>query len=400
MCADIERKAEMFSEADKNWGITRRKKIEAKYAWVADKNRNGIPSTTDENGNYDNRADTGKTWALDNGINWWTNGFWGGILWQLYATTGHKPFAEIAAECEGMLDRCFTEFYGAGLHHDVGFMWLPTAVVNYRMTGSETSYRRAMLAANLLAGRFNPAGQFIRAWNALWDDTDTRGWAIIDCMMNLPLLYWATEETKDPRFRQIAKAHADTTARCFVRPDGSSHHIVEFDPETGAVVSANGGQGYAKGSAWTRGQAWALYGFTVNYACSGHEAYLAVAKDSADYFMGKIPPSGLIPIDFDQPAEPALEDSAAAVIAACGFLKLSLICTGTKGEQYRDAALHILQTLDARRCNYGGNCDAIVSHCSGSYHNQNSHHINMVYADYFYLRALNILCGDLPDFYW
>ena len=111
------------------------------------------------------------------------------------------------------MDRCFEEFYG--LHHDVGFMWLPTSVANYKVTKNPESRKRALHAANLLAGRFNLAGGFIRAWNDV-EDYDTRGWAIIDCMFNIPLLYWASEETGDPRFKQIAMKHADTAMTAFV----------------------------------------------------------------------------------------------------------------------------------------------------------------------------------------
>ena len=182
-------------------------RIRNKMARVSEKNRDKIPYTTDENGNYDDRSDRNRSWRIDDGLNWWTNGFWGGILWLLYQDTGEDRYARIARISEERMDRCFSDFYG--LYHDVGFMYVPTAVADYRLTGNEASRKRAMHAANLLAGRFNPAGRFIRAWNDL-ENEDTRGWAIIDCMFNLSLLYWAAEESGDPRFRHIAMMHADT----------------------------------------------------------------------------------------------------------------------------------------------------------------------------------------------
>lgn len=161
--------------------------------------------------------------------------------------------------------------------------------------------RRGLHAAQLLAGRFNPAG-YIRAWNDFPDpDTDTRGWAIIDCLFNIPLLYWASEETNDPRFKKIAMTHADTVAANFVREDGSVRHIVQFDPETGAFVRDYGGQGYAQGSSWTRGQTWALYGFVMSYKHTGAVRYLAMAQKVAEYFIAHIPADGRIPVDFCQP---------------------------------------------------------------------------------------------------
>ena len=168
------------------------------------------------------------------------------MMWLLYHETKEERYAEIARFSEEQLDTCFDEFYD--LSHDLGFVYQPTAVADYRLTGSQAGRRRGLHAACLLAGRFNPAGNFIRAWNDWGDGRDTTGWAIIDCMMNLNLLYWASDELGDPRFRQIAMLHADTAMSAFVRPDGSVNHIVSFDPETGILLGSLGGQGYGEGS--------------------------------------------------------------------------------------------------------------------------------------------------------
>lgn len=228
------------------WAEEVLRKVREKMEWVSEKNQDKIPYTTDENGNYDDRSEEEKEWLADDGLNWWTNGFWGGIMWLLYQDTGEERYADIARKSERKLEKCFETYYG--LHHDVGFMFLPTAVADYRLTGSLEARRVAMHGANLLAGRFNPAGKFIRAWNEV-GESDTRGWAIIDCMFNISLLYWASEESKDPRFRQIAMLHADTVLAHFIRPDGSVCHIVEFDPEKGGMIRSHGGQGYGEGSA-------------------------------------------------------------------------------------------------------------------------------------------------------
>jgi unsaturated chondroitin disaccharide hydrolase len=383
----------------KNWAKAALGKCVKKYERVAEKHKDGIPYTTDAKGNYDNRADKTRGFGADDGLNWWTNGFWGGILWHLYVETQNPRFLEIARTSERLLDKCLSDFYG--LHHDVGFMWLPTAVTDYMLTGSAESRKRALHAANILAGRFNLAGRFIRAWNNWGEDgADTRGWAIIDCMMNIPLLYWASAETKDPRYGHIAAAHAGTVIKRFVRPDGSSEHIVEFDPESGNFVKIHGGQGYAAGSAWTRGQAWSLYGFTISHKMTGEQEYLATAEKTADFFASQIPPSGIIPIDFNQPEEPALEDSCGAAIAACGFLELSRFCGGAKKEKYEQAAVKILKALDEKRSDYGETCDAILRNCSAAYHSVESRHITMVYADYFYIEALAKIFKGETGFIW
>jgi unsaturated chondroitin disaccharide hydrolase len=180
------------------------------------------------------------------GIYWWTNGFWPGMLWQMYHATKDEVYRETAGTIEKRLDKALEGW--EGLHHDVGFMWLHSAVANYRLTGNKDSRRRGLHTANLLAGRYNPAGKFIRAWNG-----DCTGWIIIDCMMNIPLLYWASGETNDPRFSFIAQNHSDTASNTLVRPDGSCNHIAVLSPETGECLETPGGQGYAAGSSWSRG---------------------------------------------------------------------------------------------------------------------------------------------------
>lgn len=379
-----------MEDMNKQWAGEALAKCTQKYGWVAALHKDDIPYTTGPDGRYDNRAARDVDFNIDDGLNWWTNGFWGGIMWQMYRASGDKLFLEVANTCEGLLDECFADFYG--LHHDVGFMWIPTAVTNYLLTGSLESRKRALHAANLLAGRFNLAGGFIRAWNDVPGlGSDTRGWAIIDCMLNIPLLYWATEETGDPRFKHIAMAHANTVMKTFMRPDGSVNHIVEFDPEVGGVVKTHGGQGYANGSAWTRGQAWALYGFATSYKMTKNTGYLTTARMSADYFISKVPEAGIIPIDFDQPTVPALEDSCAAAIAACGLLELSALDYNIEESSYRKTAIRILKALHEYRADYGNRSEAILTHCSGAYHSPASHHITMVYADYFYIEALQKL---------
>ncbi len=378
-----------LKDKDRVWLEETLEKFMAKMERVSEKSKDKIPATT-INGEHDDRSDGSVSWTADNGLNWWTNGFWGGILWQMYYQTGKERYAEIAAISEKKLDQCFTDYYG--LHHDVGFMWLPTAVADYKLTGNEESRKRALHAAGLLAGRFNPAGKFIRAWND-GADKDTRGWAIIDCLFNIPLLYWATEETNDPRYRQIAMLHADTAMDVFIRPDGSSGHIVEFDPESGEVVKTYGGQGYGDGSSWTRGQSWALYGFVISYKHTRKKEYLDTAKKVANYFIANIPEDGLIPVDFRQPEEPYWMDDTAAAIAAGGLIELSKEVEEWDRKIYFNAAVRMLKALTDKHSDFTSANDGVLTHCSGAYHAA-EHHLNLVYADYFLLEALLKLKGN------
>ncbi|HZG88003.1 glycoside hydrolase family 88 protein [Paenibacillus sp.] len=374
---------------DREWVEEVIGKITAKMDWVSEKSKHKIPYTT-VNGTHDNRPDKVPESDPADGICWWTNGFWGGMMWLMYHETKNQKYKEIANISEDMLDECFRLFYG--LHHDVGFMWLPTSVANYRVTKNPESRKRALHAANLLAGRFNLAGGFIRAWNDL-EELDTRGWAIIDCMFNIPLLYWATEETGDPRYKQIAMRHADTAMTAFVRPDGSVNHIVEFDPFEGGVVRTHGGQGYEEGSSWTRGQAWGLYGFMMSYIHTAKEEYLHTAKRIAHYFIANIPENGIIPIDFRQPKEPAYEDSTAAAIAACGLIEIAKAVGPYEKDLYLRAALKLLKTLDALRCDWTTEADHMLTHGSAAYHNPDRH-TSIIYGDYYFMEAVFKLKGN------
>jgi unsaturated chondroitin disaccharide hydrolase len=381
----------MLQEKDVLWVEQVVQKIINKMDWVSEKSKYKIPYTT-INGTHDDRGDLTKEFYFNDGINWWTNGFWGGMMWLMYHETGDNKYAEIAKYSEEKLDKCFVDFYG--LHHDVGFMWLPTAVANYKITKDADARRRGMHAANLLAGRFNPVGKFIRAWEDIpGSDSDTRGWAIIDCMFNIPLLYWASEESKDPRFKQIAMIHADTVIDAFIRPDGSVKHIVEFDPFNGGIVRDYGGQGYCEGSSWTRGQTWALYGFMMSYIHTDKEEYLNTAKRVANYFIANIPEDGIIPVDFRQPKEPALEDSTAAAIAACGLIEIAKHVGDLEKSVYLNAALKLLKTLEENRCDWSKNCDCMIEKCTSAYH-QNEHHFSIIYGDYYFMEAIFKLKGN------
>lgn len=372
-----------LTEQQREWVGGTLERMAGKVEKVRERSAGKIPYDTKDGVHVD------KSGEKD--IGWWTNGFWGGMMWQMYALTGDGRYKETARFSEEKLDACFLDF--DMLDHDNGFKWLPTAVADYRATGSERSRKRGLLAAEILAGRYNPAGGFIRAWND-WEgsDVDRSGWAIIDCMMNLPLLYWASEETGDPRFAQIAKAHAFTAAKYFVRGDGSVNHIVEFDIHTGEYVKSYGGQGYGEGSSWTRGQAWGLYGFTLSYLHTKEPQFLSAAQRIANYFMANIPESGLIPVDFRQPAEPAWEDSTAAAIAACGLIELSKLSGGRQGEIYLGAAMKLLGTLERDSFNWNEDEDNFLTKCTGAYHDR-EHEFSIIYGDYYFLEALMKLSG-------
>ncbi len=262
---------------------------------------------------------------------------------------------------EDKLDGAFDRY--TGLHHDVGFMWLLSAVADYRLTGNERSQARGLHAAHLLAGRYNPRGKFIRSWNR-----DRSGWVIVDSMMNIPLLYWASDTIGDPRFTYVAEDHADTIMAKTVRDDGSCNHIIVLDPANGDLLETPAGQGYAPGSSWSRGQAWALYGFALSYRHTGEERYLATAKRVASYFASQVALTGDVALlDFRQPAEPVYWDALAGCIAACGMLEIARSCEGTERADWITWAIRILKATDERFCDWDIERDGVVTMCSGAY---------------------------------
>ena len=316
-------------------------------------------------------------------IAWWTNGFYGGILWQLYQATGKEEYKTAAERLEERMDRAIDEF--DALYHDVGFMWMHTAVANYRLTGNKRSYSRGMHAATILAGRYNVAGQFIRAWN-----DDKAGWMIIDCLMNLSILYWASEETNDPRFKDIAILHADTAMQKLLRADGSCNHIGILDPTNGDLLELPGGQGYCEGSSWSRGQAWALYGFIISYAHNNEARYLDAAKRVAHYFISNIALSDYLPLcDFRAPQEPVYYDSTAGACAACGLLEIAKHVPEHEKHLYVESAVRMLQSMEKSFCNWNEDEDGILGMGKVAYHD-NYHGVQqpIIYGDYFFIEAL------------
>ncbi len=321
----------------------------------------------------------------------WTNGFWPGILWQMYHAKGEEKYLAAARGVEEKLDRALHGF--TRLDHDMGFIWMHSAVADYRLTGSEQSRTRGLMAANLEAGRYNPEGRFIRVWNKTRFAENSAGLIIVDCLMNLPLLYWASGETEDPRFAYIAKHHADTALRTILRADGSCNHIAMLDPGTGELLDTPGGQGYESGSSWSRGQAWAVYGMALSYRHTGNHEYLDAAKRAAHYFIANASLSGWVPLcDFRSPMELVYWDTSAGTIAACGLLELAEHVPSYEKKLYEEGAWNLLTHIESAWSNWDPETDAVVYGGKRSYHD-NLGQRALIYADYFFLEGVLRLLG-------
>ncbi len=379
-----------LSDADKIWVDGVWDKIDAKMTVVADRNKNIIPYTTDENGRFIDCAN--GEFPYD--ISWWTNGFWAGYMWLLYVGTKKEIYKEAAEISEELLDKAFDEY--DHLHHDVGFMWNISAGVNYRLTGNNRSRLRFLRAADFLAARFNPRGGYVRSWNA---DSDTDGYnkLIIDSMMNIPMLYRTSAETGDDRYKAMAMTHADTVMRTHIRADGTSYHIVEVDPKNGEAVMPLGGQGYDVNSTWTRGQAWAIYGFMLSYIHTGEERYLMTAKKVANAFIACAAQNDwIVPLDFRAPETPVICDTTAAACAACGLIEIANAVDELDKKNYLTAALRILKAIDEKAADYTTDADNLLNYGSEAYRpgrGEAGLNTAIIYGDYYYTEAIYKLKG-------
>lgn len=372
--------AENKAWIDEVWG-----KLDKKLSRVAVKSREKIPYTT-YNGVHDDRQ--------GDQITWWTNGFWGALMWVMYAGTESEAnkaeYKATADRAEVLLDRAFDD--ASKLHHDVGFMWHISSGASYQLTGNKASRNRDLLAAMTLMSRYNLKGDFIRSWNG----KEQAGWTIIDCMMNIPQLYWASEQLGDDRFKQIAVHYADMAMEDHVRPDGSVNHIVSHSLENGDVIETFGGQGYGVGSTWSRGEAWALYGFILTYIHTKDEKYLDVAKKVANYTIANLAVDDWLPlVDYRAPETPVLYDSTAGAISACGLIEIAKHVPEHEKKMYITAAVKLLKAMEEKFCNWDENEDSVLQMGTEAYHhNGKNYHIPIIYGDFFFAEAMLKLRGS------
>ena len=368
---------EKYIKNHSEWIDSTWEKLDKKLSRIAIKSRDKIPYTT-VNGEHDNRIGC---------INAWTNGFFGGLMWIMYLGTKNEEYKITAERQEDFLDKALSDY--EKLHHDVGFMWDITSGVNYRVTGNEKSKNRWATAASLLASRYNIDGGFIRAWNG----KGTEGYTIIDCMMNIPMLYRANELNGDDRFKSIAMRHADMTMNHHIREDGSVYHIVDHNPKTGEVVDCLAGQGYAKESSWSRGQSWAVYGFAMSYIFTKEKKYLDIAKKVAHYFITNLADNDYLPlVDFRSPDEPVFYDSTASAAAACGLIEIARCVPEHEKKIYINAAIKMLKALEENYCDWTDSEDSILQMGTDEYNGET--HVPIIYGDFFFAEAILKLKGN------
>lgn len=330
----------------------------------------------------------------------WTSSFWTGMLWLAYEVTGEAKYLKAAEKQlesyqKRIDERICTET------HDLGFLYTLSCVAAYKLTGNEVARATALRATDLLVERYFEKAGIIQAWGNL-NDPEQRGRMIIDCCMNLPLLYWATEETGDSKYYEIGLSHARQAARYTVRDDASTYHTFYMDVDTGAPRFGKTAQGFSDKSSWARGQAWAIYGFPLSYGYTQEWSFIELSKKLANYFLNRLPEDKVCYWDLIFTKGDEERDSSAAAIAACGLLEMSkyLPLSDEYKRIYENAAVGIIRSLTE---NYTTiecpKSNGILLHAVYSKPaNEGVDECN-IWGDYFYFEALVRLYKDWKP-YW
>lgn len=330
----------------------------------------------------------------------WTSSFWTGMLWLAYERTGDDKYRQIAAKhLEGYRKRIHERI--ATDTHDLGFLFSLSCVAAYKLTGDEEAKQTALEAADLLITRYFEKPGIIQAWGDL-NNPEQRGRMIIDCLMNLPLLYWATEVSGDQKYSGYAYNHAKQAAKYLVREDASTYHTYYLDPVSGAPLRGKTCQGYSDNSCWARGQAWAIYGFVLSYIYTKDWDFIELAKKLANYYLNRLPEDNVVYWDLVFNDSNEERDSSAAAIGACGLLELvkHLPKDDLNCDSYRNAALNILASLiNQYSVKDSDHSNGLLLHAV--YNKPKGEGVDecCIWGDYFYCEALVRVLKDW-NLYW
>lgn len=335
---------------------------------------------------------------------YWTTGFWTGEIWLAYEFLQDNKLKEAGEiQIDSFLHRIDNKI--SVDHHDMGFLYSPSCVAGYKLIGSQKGREAAIKAADQLIERYHPVGEFIQAWGSM--DAPENRRLIIDCLLNLPLLYWAAEETKDTKYSEIANKHIHTAIKNVIREDYSTWHTFFFDAKTGEPSHGATCQGYRDGSAWARGQAWGIYGAALAYKYTKREEYITIFKNVTQYFLDHLP-KDMVPfwdLEFTDGADQP-RDSSSASIAACGMLEMAKYMGEEDAAIYKKYAAQMMKSVyDNYAVKDLDASNGLVLHSTYSnrspYNTCNHYGVDECnsWGDYFYMEALTRLQKDW-ELYW
>ena len=316
----------------------------------------------------------------------WCAGFWPGVLWYDYEYTKDKQVLE---EAENFTHSLKFLSHIPAYDHDLGFLVFCSYGNGYRLT-KNPAYKQVILdTADTLATLFNPIVGTILSWPR---EVEPRNWphnTIMDNMINLEMLFWAAKNGGNPYLYDIAVSHADKTMKCQFRPDYTSYHVAVYDTITGNLIKGVTHQGYADSTMWARGQAWAIYGYTVVYRETKDPKYLDFVQKVTDVYLDRLPEDKVPYWDFDDPSIPdAPRDASAGAVVASALLELSTYLPNGTGKRYKDAAIEMLTSLSSDSYQSGESKPSFLLHSVGHWPNHSEIDASIIYADYYYIEAL------------
>ena len=331
----------------------------------------------------------------------WNQGFWTGILWHAYELTGEHKYRNIALLQIPTFHHRIKNKVGVN-HHDMGFLFTPSCVAAYKLTENEQAKEAAIMAADHLITRYHEKGEFIQAWGNVGEDSNYR--LIVDCLMNIPLLYWASEVTGDPKYRDIAFNHYNTTLDVSYREDGSTYHTYYFDYETGEPLMGVTHQGASDDSTWSRGQSWGMYGPLLTYIYEKDSRALTTFKSTVAYYLEYLPSDYVAYWDLsftDGSDEP--RDSSSASIALCAMLEgiKHLDDSDPMKETLKIASANIMNSLiDNYTTRDIPESNGLLLH--GTYTKPGNQGVDemTIWGDYFYMEALHRMLDPNWELYW
>lgn len=361
------------------------KQIDANMEYFKDK----FPSSATKNNEY----------GIIENIEW-TDGFWTGLLWLAYEYTGDEKYRELADKNVASFKNRVEKDIELD-HHDLGFLYSLATVSGYKLTGSEDAREASIKAANKLISRYQEKGEFIQAWGELGSKDHYR--FIIDCLLNIPLLYWASDETGDAKYRNIANKHFVTSCNNVIRDDASAFHTFYMDNETGKPLRGVTRQGYSDDSAWARGQAWGVYGIPLNYRYTRNESCFNLYEGMTNYFLNRLPKDNVCYWDLIfNDGDDHSKDSSAAAIAVCGMHEMNkyLPEVDENKEVYKYAMHNILRSLIENYVNPEIEPGKpVLLHGVYSWHSGKGVDEGNIWGDYFFLEALIRFYKDW-NLYW
>lgn len=382
-------------ESEEELLLLPKEKLEGALAEAIKKIDYALPTFTRD---FPSHNSTGNVYEAVDNTSGWNQGFWTGILWHAYELTGYENYKNVATSQISSFFYRIQDNVGVN-HHDMGFLYIPSCLAAYKITGNQMAKIATVMAAKNLADRYRENGRYIQASG----NVGANQRMIVDTLLNIPILYWVSEETGDEKYSEIAYSHFNTTLAVCFREDGSTYQACIFDKNTGEPIKHGTSQGAGDETTWSRGQSWAVYGSALTYKYTRDEEALAAFKSSLNYYIKNLPEDYVAYWDLSFKSGDEPRDSSSAAIALCGILEgiKYLDDSDPDKEVYIEAAKNIMSSLiDNYTTKDVPHANGLILH--GTYNNRGNVGVDEmnIWGDYFYMEALHRMLDPEWCGYW